>query len=192
MFFHCLQANIFQRLRNEAVGRDVTRWSRVHVNDVVKGFLHISATKWLSLSQHFVHHDAEAENVRPLIDQSVSKDLLGRHIERRTTSLALGILVAIVAHAPDFRRSPIDQGHFAKHADNNIFGFDISMNDAAYMGVGQRITDLSEDTQQRFRSNACSIRGSRLASPTMMSNNVFPSIFFMAKNQSPSSVWPNS
>ena len=94
--------------------------------------------------QHLVEGGAERVNIGPGIDVRVPHDLLGRDVVRRTEGLA-DLIEARVIGLP--RQAHIGQLGHAFAGEHDVLGFDVAVDEAARMRVGQGLGDLDRDLE---------------------------------------------
>ena len=137
--------------------------------DVVRGAAHVGRLA----AQDFAEDGAQPEDVSSLVEPvGLAARLLGRHVSRgaqhRPCPRGSGTAAIAVANGPDgvaeiaprslliggsrrtehFGQSPVHDLHLAEPAHHDIGRFEVAVNDAASMSVGNRLADVFEDPQQ--------------------------------------------
>ncbi len=162
---HRLEADRFERLGNARIDRSRPR--KLAALDFAQDFRGVDAIKGCATRQDNVERGAQAVDITRGAQQvEPTLGLLGAHVGRCTEGGArnrlaraagrrraqgrFGARVAgggLVA-ADDFRQAPIDDQGLAIGAEQDIAGLDVAMENAAAVGVGDRVADIEEARQQ--------------------------------------------
>jgi len=87
-----------------------------------------------------MQQDAERVLIGAHVDRS-TRELLGRHVRRRTTCR-----VVVIAKPRD---AEVDDLHAAIRCPHDVFGFEVAMHDAAIVRGGQRVGEVLRGAEQR-------------------------------------------
>ena len=124
----------------------------------------IGARKRRLSRENLVENRAETVDVRAAVDQvEPALGLLGGHVGRRTDDVALDGLrglrrqtLTFETHPPVFVRvaehlghAPVEHQHLAEIAQEDVFPFEVAMNHAARMRIGNRVADRDKRAEQR-------------------------------------------
>src|SRR5215831_5877852 len=110
------------------------------MNDLEQRGTGVLAFKRKSVGQHLVQQYTGRKDVGSQINVS-TMDLLGRHVLDTSHQLA-GARHVVRSDAGNSEIDELDGFVFQQH---DIAGFDVSVNDALLMRIGQRVADLDHD-----------------------------------------------
>ena len=111
--------------------------------------------------QDFKQDSAQAEDVRSAVDVGFAERDFRRHVERGAVAAAgrgqsgIGlfaglhaVLQFVVRIVQDLRESPVQHERLAESSDDDVRGFQVPMDDALIVGIGDAISHLDQDIKQ--------------------------------------------
>ena len=94
-----------------------------------------------------IHRRAQRIDVGAEIDVDVAADLLGRDVVGRAVGFA-GFALGGVLVVRRARQTEVGQLRDALRGEEDVLGLDVAVDQAALVGVGERVGDLDRDVQR--------------------------------------------
>ena len=125
-------------------------------DDGVERFDGRSAPEWTLPREHFVQHDTEAEDVRPMVDPCTSR-LLRRHVADRSDDhpRVSGLFRDRIRRKPrrlgNARDTEVEDLHASFARDEQVLRFEVAVDDPAIVRRGQACGDIGSQPDRARR-----------------------------------------
>ena len=118
-------------------------------------FSYVLAVQELAISEYLEKYVAQTENISSSVDVGISSGEFRCHVKRGSVMATSGSQFAILVFVhyrlfqvwftPNFCQSPVDDVGGSEFPCQDICRFEIPVNDASGMSMGQRLTNLNLD-----------------------------------------------